>query len=313
MQVEFTEVSETRKHLSFEVPPDVVEREIVRVAGSYSRSARVPGFRPGKVPASVVRQRYREQILSDVAHDLIPRLVGEALKERNLDPVAAPDIRDLEMHEGQPLKFVADFETLPPIDPGDYTGLLLRKHPAVLEVGAVDQTLERLRQRAAKWIPIEDRPSDTGDTLLLDLVRTRRRRLLALPGEAEPPGPHADDDKPETLQNVSIELGNVANPPGFDEHLIGTSSGDVRDFTVNYPGKYEVAELAGASVEYHATVKGVRRKDVPRSTTNSRRRSATSRRSTRCATRCATTCSTRPNTRPSTRCATICCAIWARA
>lgn len=263
MQVEFTEVNETRKNLTFEVPSEVVEREISRVANAYSRSARVPGFRPGKVPASVVRQRYRDQILNDVAHDLIPRLVGEALKERQLDPVAAPDIRDLEMNEGQPLKFVADFETLPPIDPGQYTGLMLRRPPAVLEVGAVDQTLERLRQRAAKWIPVEGRASETGDTLLLDLVRTRRRRLVALPGEAEPPAAHPDDDKPETLQNVSIELGNVANPPGFDEHLTGTSDGDVRDFTVNYPAKYEVEELAGAQVDYHATIKGIRRKDVP--------------------------------------------------
>jgi trigger factor len=263
VKTEFTEVSETRKHLSFEIPPDVVAAEIDRVAKGYSRTARVPGFRPGKVPAAVVRQRYKDQILYDVAHDLIPRLVGDALRERGLEPVATPDIKDVSIEEGQPLKFVADFETLPPIDPGEYTGVTLRKEPAVLEVGAVDQAIERLRQQAARWHPVEGRPAAAGDTLLADLTRTRRRRLVAMPGEAEPPPAHADDDKPETLQGVSIELGSENNPPGFDDHLIGASPDDHRTFTSTMPTNYAVAELAGATMDYDVTVKAVRHKELP--------------------------------------------------
>lgn len=259
MKTEFTEVSDTRKNLSFEIPTDVLDAEIDRVARGYSRTARVPGFRPGKVPASVVKQRYREQILYDVAHDLIPRLVGDALRERGLEPVATPDIRDVVLEEGQPMTFVADFETLPPIDPGDYTGLTLRKPPAVLEVGAVDRALEQLRQRAARWHPVEDRPAGTGDTLLLDLARTRRTGLIEIPGE----GPsRSSDDKPELMQNVSIELGAKANPPGFDTQLSGSNAGEARSFTVSYPQDYEVPELAGATVDYDATIKGVRRKEL---------------------------------------------------
>ena len=261
MKTEFTEVSETRKHLSFEVPTDVVAAEIERVASSYRRSARVPGFRPGKVPATVIKQRYREQILSDVAQGLIPRAVDEALKERNLQPVATPDIRDVVLEEGQPLTFVADFETLPAIDPGDYTGLTVRKPPAVLEVGAVDQAIERLRQRAARWQPVEDRPSAAGDTLLIDLTRTRRTSLIEAPGEGRP-ARGGMDDQPEPLQNVTVELGASANPPGFDQYLTGTSAGDTRSFTVTFPAEYEVAELAGATVDYDVTVKGVRRKEL---------------------------------------------------
>ncbi|MEO7192803.1 MAG: trigger factor [Vicinamibacterales bacterium] len=262
MKTEFTEVSATRKHLSFEVPPDVVEAEIDRVARGYTRSARVPGFRPGKVPAKVVRQRYKDQILHDVAHDLIPRLVGEALQERGLEPVAAPDIKDVTIEEGHPLTFVADFETLPPIDPGEYTGISLRKAPAVLEVGAVDRALEHLQQRHARWQPVEDRPSTPGDTLLVDLTRTRRTRLIAIPGEGDPAPPSGDDDKPESLQNVTIELGAPANPPGFDDHLTGTSQNDTREFTITYPSNYEIEELKGATVDYTVSVKGVRRQEL---------------------------------------------------
>lgn len=262
MKTEFTDVSETRKHLSFEVPPDVVTAEIDRVAQDYSRSARVPGFRPGKVPPRVVRQRYKDQILHDVAHDLIPRLVGTALRERGLEPVAAPDIKDVVLEEGRPLTFGADFETLPPIDPGTYSGLSLRKPPAVLEVGAVDHALEHLRERHARWTPVEDRPSETGDTLLLDLTRTRRARLITLPGEAALPEGADKDGEPEALQNVTVEIGASANPSGFDEHLTGTVAGDRRAFTTTFPSEYEVDELKGATVDYDVTVKGVRRKTL---------------------------------------------------
>jgi trigger factor len=261
MKTEFTEVSETRKNLSFEVPSDVVTAAIERVAKGYTRTARVPGFRPGKVPATVVKQRYKDQILYDVAQDLIPRAVDDALRERGLEPVATPDIRDVVIEEGRPLTFAADFETLPPIDPGDYVGLTARKPPAVLEVGAVDEALEQLRQRAARWVPIEDRGAAEGDTLLMDLTRTRRTSLIEMPGEGRP-ARGGLDDKPEALQNVTVELGAPANPPGFDEHLTGVSSGETRSFTVTYPNEYEISELAGATVDYEVTAKGIRRKEL---------------------------------------------------
>ncbi|HUF47474.1 MAG TPA: trigger factor [Vicinamibacterales bacterium] len=259
MKTDFTEVSETRKHLSFEVPPDVVEAEMARVAQGYSRAARIPGFRPGKAPPGVIRQRFRDQILSDVAQDLIARLVGSELKERGLEPVAAPDIRDVRIEEGQPLTFVADFETMPPVDPGEYTGIMLRRPPAVLEVGVVDRALEHLQQRAARWHPVEDRPAARGDSLLVDLTRTRRTSLIEIPGEGPARSP---DDTPERADNVAVELGATANPPGFDDQLIGTRAGDTRAFPVTYPADYAVQELAGATVDYDVTVKGIRRKEL---------------------------------------------------
>ena len=262
MKAELTDVSETRKHLTFEVPPDIVDAEIERVARTYGRSAKVPGFRPGKVPAQVIKQRYRDQIPHDVAHDLIPRLVSDALAQRGLDPVATPDIRDVVLDPGQPLTFVADFETLPPIDPGEYTGLTVRKPAAVLEVGAVDRALDELQQRAARWHAVEDRPSAGGDTVLLDLTRTAQPRTIRLAGETALPERSAEDGKPESLQNVTIEIGAPANPPGFDEHLTGLSQGDARSFTVSYPADYEATDLAGATVAYDITVKGVRRKEL---------------------------------------------------
>ena len=162
VKTEFIDVSDTRKNLVVEIPSTVVDAEIDKVARDYSRAARIPGFRPGKVPPKVVRQRFRDQILHDVAHGLIPRAVDEALRERGVEPVNTPDIRDVVVEEGQPLKFTASFETVPAIDPGDYSSLTLRRKVAAVDDAAVDQALARLQDRAARYEPVEGRGVDDG-------------------------------------------------------------------------------------------------------------------------------------------------------
>jgi len=253
MKTEFIDVSQTRKNLVVEIPSTVVDAEIDKVSKDYSRAARVPGFRPGKVPAKVVRQRFRDQILHDVAHGLIPRAVDEALRERGVEPVNTPDIRDVVVEEGQPLKFTATFETVPPIDPGDYAALTLRRKPIGVDDAAVEGALSQLRERSARFEPIEDRGVETGDSLLMDLVRT------AAPKPDEPGGePHTDRH-----DNVTVDIGAPANPPGFDEALAGLQTGESKTFDVQYPADYAIGELAGTTVQYEVEVKAIRRRVVP--------------------------------------------------
>src|SRR6188508_3852713 len=145
MKTEFVDVSDTRKQLLVEIPSTVVDAEIERIARDYGKAARIPGFRPGKVPAKVVRTRFRDQILHDVAHGLIPRAVDEALRERGVEPVDTPDIRDVVVEEGQPLKFTASFETVPPIEPGDYATITLHQKNTNVSESAVEQALSQLR------------------------------------------------------------------------------------------------------------------------------------------------------------------------
>src|SRR5438046_10267545 len=119
MKTELVDVNDTRKNLRVEIPHDIVDAEIDRVARDYSRKARIPGFRPGKAPARVIKQRYKDQILHDVIHDLIPRAVDDALREKGMEPVDTPDVRDVTIEEGQPLTFTASFDTVPPFETGD--------------------------------------------------------------------------------------------------------------------------------------------------------------------------------------------------
>src|ERR1700688_1600776 len=127
MKTEFADVNDTRKNLRVEIPSDVVDAEIDRDARDYSRKARIPGFRPGKAPSRVIKQRYKDQILHDVIHDLIPRAIDDALRERGVEAVDTPDVRDVTVDEGQPLTFTASFDTVPSFDPGDYATLTLKR------------------------------------------------------------------------------------------------------------------------------------------------------------------------------------------
>ena len=257
MKTEFIDVSDTRKSLVVEIPSTVVDAEIDKVARDYSRAARIPGFRPGKVPPKVVRQRFRDQILHDVAHGLIPRAVDEALRERGVEPVNTPDIKDVVVEEGQPLKFTASFETVPPIDPGDYSGLTLRRKPVSVDDVAVDEALSRLRDRAARYEPVEGRGIQMGDSVVLDLKRT----AAVQPGEDRTPRP--DETHTDRHDNVTVDIGAPANPPGFDHELTGLAPGQTKTFDVHYPSDYAITELAGTTVSYEVNVKAVRRRVVP--------------------------------------------------
>src|SRR5436309_4855464 len=247
MKTELVDINDTRKNLRVEIPHDVVDAEIDRIARDYSRKARIPGFRPGKAPAKVIKQRYKDQILHDVAHDLIPSAVDEALRERGVEAVDTPDIRDVTVEEGQPLTFTASFDTVPSFEPGDYSTIALRRPPVLVEEEAVNIALQRLRDRAARYEPVEGRGVDPGDTVVADIERRGG----------------GNDAKAVTTNDVNIQLGARANPPGFDEHLLGLEPGATTSFIVHYPEDHPIRELANTDVSYTVTVKGIKRRVLP--------------------------------------------------
>ena len=245
MKTEFADVNETRKNVRVEIPSDVVDAEIDRIARDYSKKARIPGFRPGKAPTRVIKQRFKDQILHDVAHDLIPRAMDDALRERGVEPVDTPDVRDVNIEEGQPLTFTASFDTVPSFDPGDLATISLRRPAVAIDEEAVNGALQRLRDRAARHEPVEGRGVDHGDTVTMDLDRT---------------DPNGATDR---HKDVSVELGAKANPPGFDEQLLGLEVGATKSFAIHYPQDYPIGELANTDVSYRVTVKGLKRRVLP--------------------------------------------------
>ena len=245
MKTEVVDVNATRKNVRVEIPSDIVSAEIDRIARDYSRKARVPGFRPGKTPPRVIKQRFKDQILNDVAHDLIPRAVDNALRENGFEAVDTPDVRDVNIAEGEPLTFTASFDTVPAFDPGDLSTIAFTRASRVISDEAVALSLQRLRERAGRFEPVEGRGIDHGDTVVVDLERR------------DPNG------APDAHTDVTIEIGAKANPPGFDEQLLGLDVGATKSFDIHYPADYAIGELASTDVSYTVTIKGLKRRVLP--------------------------------------------------
>ena len=245
MKADFVDVSETQKTVTIEIPSDAVDAEINRIAKGYAKQARLPGFRPGKAPASVIKQRFRDQIHHDVVHGLIPKAVEEALTSRGIEPVDTPSISNVAIHEGQPLTFTAAVETVPGFDPGDLSAIALTRTITNVTDAAVDQTLQRLRERAGKFQPVDTRLVSDTDTVVADLERTDA------------------DGKTEPHNDVTLQVGAPSNPPGFDANLVGMNTGESKTFQVHFPAEYPVAELANTDVTYSVRIKEIRERVLP--------------------------------------------------
>jgi trigger factor len=203
----------------------------------------------------VIRSKFKDEILHEVMHDLIPRSLDEAMQSHSLATVDTPDVKDVSLEEGAPLRFTAEFETVPPLPPLDYASLQLRRPPVTVADEAVARVMERVRERNARFEPIEDRASERGDSLTLDVTRT----TLSSPSEEA----SAELGTSEEQRDVVLEVGGELNPPGFDEQVTGLRPGDERTFTIAFPEDYRFEGLRGAEVEYRVAVKALRRKVLP--------------------------------------------------
>ncbi len=251
MKSGITEISETRRRLDVEIPAADVDAAIDRQARRQRGRARLPGFRPGKVPLHVVRQRFKEDILHDAASDLVPAAVETALEEHGVSAVDTPDVREISIDAGEPLTFHAFFEVMPAISVLDYDALTLRRRPVTLDADAEERAVERLRLRASRAVPVTDRPLETGDIATLDLTR----RAV----DGDPEGGRLDAPP----ERATVELGAEGNPPGFDDEIVGLSVGGSKTFELTYPEGSTPADLAGRRVSHAVTVREHHRRELP--------------------------------------------------
>ncbi|HUQ86240.1 MAG TPA: trigger factor [Vicinamibacterales bacterium] len=250
MKSEIVDVNETRRDLTIEVPTDVVAEAIGQATKKLGRAAKIPGFRPGKVPANVIRQRFKPQIMQDVAEHLVSKAVGDALIEKGVEPIATPDIQDLVLEEGKPLTFKASFDVVPAFDPGDLSTIEATEPSRAIEDEAVNQSLERIRERNARYEAVESGAVEAGHTVVVALERHGTDKE-GKPGEVE------------KHEQVNIELGAPSNPPGFDAEVIGMAPGTSKNFTITYPDDYTIPELAGGKVDYTVNLKEIKKRVIP--------------------------------------------------
>jgi trigger factor len=235
-----------RRELDLEIPADEVSKAMERVAKEFAKVARVPGFRPGKAPITLIRRRFADDIKGEVLQTLVPERVEKAVSEQKLTPVSQPKVEQLDFNDGQPLKFRAVFEVLPEFELGNYKDLQLEMPVMDVVDQDVTKTLEDMRERAAAFAPTEGRAVQDGDFVQLKLTGTPE-------GEGEP----------LQADSVLCHIGAEETMAPFNENLRGVNIGDHKEFDVPYPADYPDAKLAGKTYHYSVDVLGIKTKKLP--------------------------------------------------
>jgi trigger factor len=245
LNLEIIDISSCKKNLTAEVPVEQVEEEISRLARKYAQQVKVPGFRPGKVPLGIIRQRFSTELRDEVTHEIISRTWKEAAVDRGLEPLAEPVIEKVESDPGAPLKFVLSFEVIPKIEITDYKGVPITLPLQEVKDADVDAAIEHLREEQAQYIPVENAEIRDGHFLTIDLD-----------GEFEGGG------KPIHEENLNLSVGAPQTNREFNENLLGARIDEERVFDVSYPVDHHQKKLAGKTVHYRVKVKEIKEKQL---------------------------------------------------
>jgi trigger factor len=253
MKTELVDVSATQKEIKIEIGPKEVREASDRITDRYAKLANVPGFRRGHAPTSVIRTRFRDEIRSEVLRELVPQAIQEAIQEHELNVIGEPDIH-LENSEGlklngeEPINVHAHVEILPPVELGEYKNLEAARRVRPVTDEDVDRVIDGLREASAALLPVEDRKSQLGDTVTIDV-----HGVFTETPEAEP----------ISVTEIDVVLGGEGVHDDFTTNLTDVSVDDVKEFTVKYPGDFTSKGLAGKTVDYTAKVTAVRIKELP--------------------------------------------------
>ena len=247
-----TKESATKREIEVEIPVEDVNRQTDSLIQKYQKMARIPGFRRGHVPASIIRQRFSEEIKTDMVETLIPRFFRREAERLSLHPVSQPRVTDLQVRDGEPLRFKAAFEIMPEIKVAGYKELRADKPAITVTDEDVAQALSDLQERHATFNAVEGRALADGDFAQVSLDGTPKTAEGAV-----------EEGQPVHMDEVLVEMGGANTMPEFTENLRGASVGDEREFDVRYPEDAQDKRLAGKTFRYKVKVAGIKQKSVP--------------------------------------------------
>ena len=235
-----------KREIELEIPAENVQKAVAKVVKDLARVARIPGFRPGKAPATLIQRRFAEDIKGEVVQTLVPEFLEKELAEKKLVPVTQPHIDQVDFQENGPLKVRAVFEVLPEFTLGDYKGLQVEVEDIAIGDEDVDKTLEEMRERAATLVSVEGRGIVDGDFAIINITGT----------------PQGGGDQVHA-DNVVCNVGAEETLPAFTENLRGATAGESRRFDATYPADYPDKKLAGKNFSYTVEVQSIKEKRLP--------------------------------------------------
>ncbi|MBK1722302.1 trigger factor [Thiocystis violacea] len=246
MQVSVEAGEGLERRLKVDLPFEQLAEEVEKRLQKYARSARLPGFRPGKVPMKVLRQRYGEQLHHEVLADMVQSSLVEAFETESLHPVGMPRIEpDFDLQE-QRVGFTAIFEVMPEFELASLSGQVVKRPVSEVTDADLSAMIERLREQRKTWVEVE-RSCQAGDQVTVSFVGK-------LDGEAFEGG---------SSTGFKVELGSGRMIPGFEDGLAGASAGETRTLDLTFPDDYKSEQLAGKPVRFEITVDAVAEARVP--------------------------------------------------
>ncbi len=234
------------KHsLEITIPVEAVDETAAKVTGDYQKRAKLPGFRPGKAPASLIRKHFEGDIRQKVLETLVPKFFDQAVEAEKLQVISQPDIKEVHFHPGEPVKFKAEFEVAPEVELGQYKGLEVAYTEPEVPEEDIDKRVEEIRNEKATYVNLDPRPLADGDHAVVSLESIE------------------GIDPPLKQDELNIEVGGKDTLDGFTENLRGMEPEEEKVFEVKYPDDFGQANLAGKTVKFYCTVKGLRKKELP--------------------------------------------------
>jgi len=234
------------KHeIEITVPVDEIARETDRVVANIQQKARLPGFRPGKAPASLIRSKFAHQVREDVLENLLPKYFKQKVEEEQLQVVGRPNVKDVHFHEGEPLRFKAEFEVAPEIELQEYRGVTVHYSEPQVSDGDIASRLEEIREQKAQYVNVEPRPVVDGDYAVVSLDSV------------------SGVDQPIHQDEMVLHVGDKDTLPEFSEALRGMSPDEEKEFDITYPSDYGQERLAGKTIRFRMKLKTIRTKELP--------------------------------------------------
>lgn len=246
MQVHLENLSTLARKMVVQVPGEEVDTKVMRRLREISKTIKLPGFRPGKVPFSIIEQKFAQASRQEVVEATIKETLPDALKEQSLSPVLSPVLTDVKSEPGVALEYAVTFEVFPQIELQPIERILIEKPVASVTDDVVEVTIQKIRKAHADWVPVS-RPANEGDKLKISFkgsVNGQERSEL-------------------TATDALIEIGSGVYFADFEKALIGLETGSERDFSVTFPEKHPNQDFAGKQGDFHVTVHQVQTAKLP--------------------------------------------------
>jgi trigger factor len=255
---------ELTREIEVEVGADEVSKSFKTVVKRYQKLARIPGFRAGKVPESLIRSKFAKEVRQEVLESLVSERFRKAITEQKLRPISEPQLLDMQLLDGQPLKFKAAFEVAPEIDITGYDSVRVSRPEASLTDEEYDAELSRVLDSHATVEPVEeDRALVDGDWAEIQFRGEVKDLAQTVTEDGVQNASTSSTQAPITGEDVLIEIGGKNTLAAFNDALRGAKPGQELKFEVDYPADFGERRLAGQTVSYDVTVKGIKHKSFP--------------------------------------------------